>query len=60
MSVGCPVESYKLRLLRQMLELGRLLKKPKMDDNELQQFGARIAADQKKLKDLVARRSKTV
>lgn len=43
-----------------MLELGRLLKKPKMDDNELQQFGARIAADQKKLKDLVARRSKTV
>ncbi|KAF1834351.1 hypothetical protein BDW02DRAFT_525584 [Decorospora gaudefroyi] len=40
-----------------MLALGHLIKKPKTDDKEVQQFGTTIAADQKQLVGLLAQRT---
>jgi hypothetical protein len=40
-----------------MLAISHLLKKPKSDDKEVQQFCVTIAADQKKLKALLAQRT---
>ncbi|KAF1944767.1 hypothetical protein EJ02DRAFT_370778 [Clathrospora elynae] len=42
---------------QQVLAVGQILKKPKIDDNELQQFRATVTADQKKLKGVLAQRA---
>jgi hypothetical protein len=41
---------------RQILKIGSLLKKPKSDNREVQQFRAKVAADRKQLKALLEQR----
>jgi hypothetical protein len=43
-------------IYRQMLAIGHLLKKPMIDDIEVQQFDTTIKTDQKKLKALLTQR----
>jgi hypothetical protein len=42
--------------LIQILKLGSLLKEPKTDDSEVQQFRAKVATDRKQLKALLDQR----
>jgi hypothetical protein len=43
-------------ILRQILKIGSLLKKPKSDDKDVQQFRARVATDRKQSKTLIDQR----
>jgi hypothetical protein len=43
---------------RQILAIGSLLKKPKTDDKDMQQFKAKVADDRKQLANLLDRRKR--
>jgi len=46
------------RISRQILAIGSLLKKPRTDDKDMQQFKAKVAEDRKRLADLLDQRKR--